>query len=423
MNEPLVSVIISCYNHEKYIGDAIDSVMKQTYKNIELIITDDGSTDRSREIIKNKVDEWRSDFEVKLLLNETNTSFLCVEEAYNNARGKYISGIGGDDMLKPDKILRQVEFLENNQDKYSLCFTWVECIGNDPGKVSFFKELFNINNESKPVFLKKLLFKGNFLNAPSFMMRKDIFDELGGYDFSLRQVQDYILWVNYLLSNDLYIIPEELTIYRVVEGSVSDQKGHPDVTARTFEETVCTLYETVLNMEGHLFNELFPDDNAENQTDLDIMCRKFLCYYTYAKSNSNLYPGEIAVRLYYHYRHVQGFTDLLKKKYNISRIDMYDFTAKYTSVGFALQKDDELAVYKAAHENHRFDLDNIGKNDIEIVNEILDVIDDKTTIDISLDHIVALYDFCMKNGNSMDDFISIISGLRQKNKLFSEKKS
>ncbi len=310
--QPLVSVVILCYNQQDYIGDAIDSVMGQTYSNIEIIISDDGSCDNSRDIIRKKVNDWKHKDRVKLFLSEENTAFACAEEALNSAVGKYICAMGGDDMMSDEKIAKQVEFLERNKGEYSLCFTWIECIGCESIKVDMMQRWFNIDNIPHSDMIRTLYLNGNIFAAPSFMMRRDLFEKLGGFDFSLRQTQDYVLWLKYIVENRAYIIPEKLTKYRVVKGSVSDAEVDKGVDIRTLEELINEIYEIVVNLEGEVFQKAFLLEDKESIDKTDMNCRKMLLFYSYAMEEMNVRAGEIAVRLYFHYRKEEGFTKLLK---------------------------------------------------------------------------------------------------------------
>ncbi len=93
---------------------------------------------------------------------------------------------------------------------------------------------------------------------------------------------------------------------------------------------------------------------------------------------------------------------------------MYDFTSKVTLAAYALQNDNRIRLYKKANEKHRLDLNNIDKNNIEMVNELLDILDDKKASAVTRDHIIALYDFCRENNNNMDDFEKMIHALKEK---------
>ena len=108
--QPLVSIIISCYNHQDYITACIESIVRQTYKNIELIVIDDGSSDNSAQILEQLSQKYSFSFAQQQNMGLTKT----LNKALAKAKGKYIAPIGSDDILMLDKTEKQVDFLENN---------------------------------------------------------------------------------------------------------------------------------------------------------------------------------------------------------------------------------------------------------------------------------------------------------------------
>ena len=332
-NDPLVSVVVTTYNHQDAIVDVIDSVINQTYANFELIITDDGSTDDTREVIRKKLSEL-NDSRISFYPYEENTCFENIEKSYHLAKGKYIAHLGGDDMMHPDKLLRQVRFLESSRDVYKACFTWVECVGDNEKLMSDFESLFNNVFGSSKMLLERILLRGNCLCAPSFMMDREIFEELGTQNFTYRQLQDYELWLKYLMKYRLFVIPERLTLYRVSEGSVSitrDQRWHILCSV----ENSNILYETMLNMPADVFistfNDMYTDMDAVHTSGADIKCRKVKLLLEIGKNM--LSYGDACIRLYYNYRNDEKFMRLMHEQYGLGRKEMYEYAYTYSSIG------------------------------------------------------------------------------------------
>jgi alpha-1,3-rhamnosyltransferase len=114
--QPLVSVIIPSYNHEKYIEETVNSVINQSYKNIELIIIDDGSKDQSVNLIEKRIDELVNRFTNFIFISRENKGLsYTLNEAINLCNGKYFSQLASDDLIEADKITKQVEYLERYQ--------------------------------------------------------------------------------------------------------------------------------------------------------------------------------------------------------------------------------------------------------------------------------------------------------------------
>lgn len=170
-NNPLVSVIIPCYNAEKYIEQAVHSIIKQTYKNLEIIVTDDCSTDKTFEILQRLAKE---DSRIKLYKNETNLKIVkTLNNQISQVNGKYIARMDADDISLPKRIEKQVEFLENHTD-YGFCGTnayHIDENGKTIGK-SVLPETF----EDNKFFLK---FYSTFYH-PTVMIRSDVYKKRPG---------------------------------------------------------------------------------------------------------------------------------------------------------------------------------------------------------------------------------------------------
>ena len=111
MQEPLVSIIVPSFNHEKYISECVRSIMSQTYSNFELIVIDDGSTDNSPQIIKQLAAELGFKYILQQNLGLTKTLNKVIK---NHVNGKYIIQLASDDVMCQDRIVQQVNYMENN---------------------------------------------------------------------------------------------------------------------------------------------------------------------------------------------------------------------------------------------------------------------------------------------------------------------
>ncbi|MDR2772122.1 MAG: glycosyltransferase family 2 protein [Elusimicrobiota bacterium] len=152
MNKPLVSAIIPSFNHEKYVQEAIYSIINQTYENIELLVCDDGSTD----------DSWNKISELKNVCQKrfTNVFFdvcknqgicLTLNKLIDKSRGEYIYLIASDDLAKPAAIKKQVDFLQNNPE-YGQVMGDNEIIDENSRRVFWDKDRNNVPDESKAVY-------------------------------------------------------------------------------------------------------------------------------------------------------------------------------------------------------------------------------------------------------------------------------
>lgn len=163
---PLISVVMPVYNAELYLDEAIQSITNQTYKKFEFIIINDGSTDKSLEIIKKYKDEYSR---IVLISRENKGLVFSLNEGISKAKGKYIARMDADDISLSTRLEEQVAFMEENQE-IGVCGSWVEVFG-DNRKNTIWK-MPKSNEELKT----RLLFSVPVAH-PSVMMRKEILDK------------------------------------------------------------------------------------------------------------------------------------------------------------------------------------------------------------------------------------------------------
>lgn len=261
-NSPKVSVILTSYNHAAYIATAIESVLKQTFADFELLIIDDGSTDASREIIK-RFDDPR----IKTFLYEENRGpVLAIREAVNSARGEYIAVHHSDDSWALNKLERQVAFLDANPN-YAACFTWVEFI-DEQGNVreleagDYYKNLFDQGNRSRAAWLNYFFHNGNCLCHPSAMVRRDAYEKyhllaVNGF----WQMPDYLMWIRLCFGADIFVLPERLTKFRLRRTRQENTSATTfDRLVRADMELFFIAQEFVFNFTGDkFFLEVFPE--------------------------------------------------------------------------------------------------------------------------------------------------------------------
>ena len=183
---PLVSVVITCYNHEKYIEKSVFSVINQTYQNIELIVVNDGSTDNSEKILNSLASTHK--FHV---IHQQNTGLSgATNTGLQAATGKYIALLDSDDLFLPDKLDKQVAFLESHPD-IAICGGNMIIINDNeelsaPRRFPTYREL-----GFDDIFLERL----DVIPASSAMIRKEVIDKTGGFDTTLRLIQDRYFWL------------------------------------------------------------------------------------------------------------------------------------------------------------------------------------------------------------------------------------
>lgn len=214
---PLVSVVVPCYNHEKYVQECIKSIIDQDYKNIELIIIDDGSSDGS----VNKIEELIPECEKRFTRFEFRTrpnKGLCetLNEAINWCKGEFYSAIASDDMMLPEKTRRQVNFFKEHPECDAV-FGGMYYV-NDHGKI-FRKRKGVVGTISfEDILLQKIS-----LGAPTQMLRLDKLKEAGPYPEG-QFIEDWYMWlVMSHAGNIIYSIEQPLVYYRRHESNISSK--------------------------------------------------------------------------------------------------------------------------------------------------------------------------------------------------------
>tara|TARA_R110000868_G_scaffold125290_1_gene331130 strand:- start:362 stop:1105 length:744 start_codon:yes stop_codon:yes gene_type:complete len=207
----LVSIITPVYNSEKYLADNISSVLAQTYKNWELILVDDCSSDTS-EIICESFE--KNDSRIKYYrLAKNSGAGIARNKAIEMANGKFIAFLDSDDTWYPKKLEKQLNFMKEND--YHFTFTdynMVDEAGNDLNKLVKCKSFVNYN---------KALYK-NPIGCLTVIYSVDFFGKQ--YMPSIRKRQDYALWLKLLKKSDGYGLNECLSTYRIGNESISSNK-------------------------------------------------------------------------------------------------------------------------------------------------------------------------------------------------------
>ncbi len=212
MSSPLVSIITPSYNAEKFIEETIKSVQNQTLTDWEMIIVDDCSKDKTRDIL-HRIAELDSRLKV-VLLEENGGAAVARNTALEQARGRYIAFLDSDDLWKAKKLEKQIAVMQKNN--YAFTFTAYELM-NENG------DLLNktINAPNKIDY--KGLLKNTIIGCLTVILDKG---QVGDVRMpNIRTRQDFALWLSVLRDgHTAYGLSEPLSVYRLVEGSISSNK-------------------------------------------------------------------------------------------------------------------------------------------------------------------------------------------------------
>jgi len=250
MQQQLVTVICLCYNHERFVKEAIESVFQQTYPFIQLIVVDDASSDNSVTVIRD------------LLKDHPDVPFISLKEnvgnckAFNKAlplvKGDFIVDLAADDVMASDRIEQQVSFFELAGKEAGVIFTDATYINADGEDIAhhyeyLFRKGMIVHVPQGDVFSDVL--KRYFISSPTMMIRREVMDKLKGYDEELTY-EDFDLWVRASREYLFSFLNKRLTKVRKLTTSMSAgwyKKGDPQLLS-TYK--VCLKARKLLQNDG-----------------------------------------------------------------------------------------------------------------------------------------------------------------------------
>lgn len=212
--DPIFSIIIPSYNHEKYIGDAINSVINQTFQDWELIVVDDGSKDGSLDVVAQFKDP-----RIKVLTQANHDAPFTINRGLKEASGKYFAILNSDDLIEPDKLEKCLQSLRSGSD---FLFGKLKAIDQDgqPMDQGDYRVVWmneRLNNSNEPFSLEKLLTNINFLMTTSnYVFTRKVFETVGSFHEYLRYSHDFDYVMRVVASGfEITFIPEYLGSYRI----------------------------------------------------------------------------------------------------------------------------------------------------------------------------------------------------------------
>lgn len=276
---PLVSIIMSVYNEEKYLRQSMDSLIGQTLADFEIIVVDDCSEDRTTEIIES----FRDD-RIRLIRNEQNRGLTRnLNRALDYCRGKYIARMDGDDISLPERLEKQVHYMETHPDRML-----AGCQTRTFGEQNLVWRL-----KDNPEKLRIMMLLRPVLAHPSFIMRGELIREYGfRYDESFRSAQDYDFAQRVSEQFRIGIVPEVLLCYRthkeqVSSRSTTEQYGNAD---RVRDRQLRKLGITDLDAEMKAAYRAWVREERVTEIDSFLKAFQFLELICSANQKAGKYP-------------------------------------------------------------------------------------------------------------------------------------
>jgi glycosyltransferase involved in cell wall biosynthesis len=213
-----VTVICTCYNQQPFVKACLQSVVNQTYRNIQLIVIDNASTDESSWEIK----EFMRDYPEVIFIPNINNIGLCAafNKGLEKTTGKYVIDLAADDILLPNRVERQVDEFEKLPNDYAVVFSNAQYIDEKNESIGFHYLLDKQNRDAIPTGnVYKEILRRYFICTPTIMIRKSVLFKMGGYDENL-SYEDFDFFVRSAHDYKYHYIDAVLTQKRIVKESL-----------------------------------------------------------------------------------------------------------------------------------------------------------------------------------------------------------
>ena len=254
---PKISVVIPSYNHARFVRETIESVLSQSFRDLEVVVTDDHSSDATAQEVRSIADPRVSFAE----LDRNSGVCAAVNASIERSSGQYVAMLSSDDLFLPDKLAKQTRFLDEHDDVGAVFGypTFIDEAGAPlTDDETFYGGVFRVRNRSRDQWLRHLFLHGNMLCSSTALVRRRCYDEVGPFDPALAQVPDLEMWVRLLKRYPIHIIEEPVAAFRILDDQMNASAPRPDRTVRLHWELRKVL-EQYLDLEPSEFARVFPE--------------------------------------------------------------------------------------------------------------------------------------------------------------------
>lgn len=274
-----ISVLMPVYNGEKFLKDAIESILNQTFKDFELIIINDGSSDNPKNVLS-----AFNDTRIKYFENEINRGIVVtLNKGIELSVGKYIVRHDQDDISLPDRFEKQFAFMENNPD-IAVCGTYLSMFGSSQNVIW----KFPVTNDD---IVCNLLFSV-VINHPTVIMRREFLNQNNfKYDEEHNGAEDYDLWVRIAKHHKLANLPEALLLYRIHSNQMATtfSKKQVQLSKLIRKRMLNELMSNISENEFEVHNDI-AYTNAKSDTEWVKSALKWLAKLKSANDLKGIYP-------------------------------------------------------------------------------------------------------------------------------------
>ena len=261
---PAVSVVVKSYNHAPYVAQSIQSVLDQSFQDFEIVVTDDGSTDATPDIIRGFTDP-----RIRFERFETNRGIAAAMNAtVARARGELIAILNSDDFALPGRLEMQVAFLREHP-TVAAVFGAPRQVGEDGERIAGFEKFpqpFAGFHPKRGGWLRYFFFHGNCLCGPTAMIRRSAYLETRLDDERFANLGDFDRWIRLLEKYEIHVMPQELTAFRVRADAANMSAPRRDSMLRSAFEAFEVL-KRYRSFSRELLLEIFAHDVVAHDID------------------------------------------------------------------------------------------------------------------------------------------------------------
>ncbi|GGA99443.1 glycosyltransferase family 2 protein [Mucilaginibacter rubeus] len=225
MKYPLVSIIVPCYNHEKYVFGALNSIADDTYPNKEIVVINDGSTDNSNNVINQWINRHEAIVSIKYINRENKGLCATLNELLRLSKGKYILPLASDDALYGDTITKRVEILEENESTGKLVLVSDALVIDGDNKVILQSSMAEYNSGNKSKYeteegIMEEVIKNPSISGATSLLNRKIFDIVGYYPEDLK-AEDWYFYQRAAANKAVLFWNQPVSLYRVHSANTS----------------------------------------------------------------------------------------------------------------------------------------------------------------------------------------------------------
>ena len=324
---PRVSVLLTSYNRSNFVGEAIESVLRQSFQDFELIIVDDCSSDESWDVINSY-----NNAKIRAYRMENNVGGAdSLNYAVQEARGELIAVINCDDTWVPNKIERQIAVIDHNPE-IGAVFTsarYIDEQGNIIGaeKLPSWFDTFSQRNRSQGQWLRKFFAEGNALCHPSVLIHREFYLERGLYDNRFRQLPDFERWVALVKWRPIYVMGTfESVNFRLMSGHRNASSVTPENSIRDYRECSMIFEGIFEDCTEDIFTEGFSDIFSDQfvKTNRLVNCEQILVWFASTEPMSALHR-EVGIRMLMRALEDPNQRELFRRHYGISDHKLHEY--------------------------------------------------------------------------------------------------